>query len=170
MAWYRIAGNVLDAIANAINAKTGHTAPMTPVEMVLEIQSIQTGGGSLPTSISKIDGGEFTFATEQASTYQINHTLGVTPKGFVIWTDDVDLSTVAGYRCIRGVFIVNEAADGSITSYLYQLGTNNNHSFEAYSRLVGANYSGYANSTYISYNVSNIIYVAGATYKWFAWA
>ena len=46
MAWYRIAENVLDAIANAINAKTGHTAPMTPAEMVLEIQSIQTGGAS----------------------------------------------------------------------------------------------------------------------------
>lgn len=45
MAWYRIAENVLDAIANAINAKTGKTAPMTPVDMVSEIQSIQTGGG-----------------------------------------------------------------------------------------------------------------------------
>lgn len=43
MAWYRIAENVLDAIANAINAKTGHTAPMTPVEMVSEIQSIPVG-------------------------------------------------------------------------------------------------------------------------------
>lgn len=45
MAWYRISENVLDAIANAINAKTGKTAPMTPVDMVSEIQSIQTGGG-----------------------------------------------------------------------------------------------------------------------------
>lgn len=46
MAWYRIAENVLDAIADAINAKTGGTSPMTPVEMVLEIQSIPTGGGT----------------------------------------------------------------------------------------------------------------------------
>lgn len=46
MAWYRIAKNVLDAIADAINAKTGGTSPMTPVEMVLEIQSIPTGGGT----------------------------------------------------------------------------------------------------------------------------
>jgi hypothetical protein len=57
MAWYRIAENVLDAIANAINAKTGKTAPMTPVDMVSEIQSIQTDGfnwqdyfnGTIPT-------------------------------------------------------------------------------------------------------------------------
>ena len=165
---YRILKTTLDDIADAIRAKTGGSAAMTPAQMVTEIGNIPIGG-SLPTSISKIDGGEFTFASERESTYRINHTLGVTPKGFVIWTDDVDLSTVGNYRCIRGVFIVDETADGSTTSYLYQLGTNN-HNFNAYGRLVGANYSGYANSNYISYNVSNIIYVAGATYKWFAWA
>lgn len=43
MAWYRINENILNAIANAIIAKTGNTAPMTPVEMVSKIQSIQTG-------------------------------------------------------------------------------------------------------------------------------
>lgn len=41
MAWYRIAENVLNAIANAINAKTGKSAPMTPIDMMSEIQSIQ---------------------------------------------------------------------------------------------------------------------------------
>ena len=56
MAWYRIAENVLDAIANAINAKTGGTSPMTPVEMVLEIQSIQTGGGQDLTPFDAIAG------------------------------------------------------------------------------------------------------------------
>ena len=55
MAWYRIAENVLDAIANAINAKTGGTSPMTPVDMVSEIQSIQTGGGGV-----EIQSGHFT--------------------------------------------------------------------------------------------------------------
>ena len=64
MAWYRIAENVLDAIANAINAKTGGTAPMTPVDMVSEIQSIQTGGASL---ISK---DEWTLASDLNSSTQ----------------------------------------------------------------------------------------------------
>lgn len=178
MAEMLVDGAKLDACntaeADAIRAKTGGSSPI-PYDYANNkgfadaIASIQTGGGSLPSVISKIDGGEFTFASERESTYRINHTLGVTPKGFVIWTDDVDLSTVGNYRCIRGVFIVDETADGSTTSYLYQLGTNNNN-FSAYGRPVGANYSGYANSNYISYNVSNIIYVAGATYKWFAWA
>lgn len=169
MAEYLIQGETLDDIADAINAKTGGSSAMTPTQMVTAIGTISGGGGSLPTSISKIDGGEFTFASETESTYRINHTLGVVPKGFVIWTDDVDLTNVLNYRCIRGAFIVDETADGSATSYLFQLGTNNN-SFSAYTRQVGANYSGYANASYISYNVSNIIYVAGATYKWFAWA
>lgn len=53
MAWYRIAENVLNAIANAINAKTGHTAPMTPVEMVSEIQSIPTGGEKVYTKLGE---------------------------------------------------------------------------------------------------------------------
>lgn len=44
MAWYRIAENVLTAMANAINAKTGKTAPLTPVEMVAEIQDMPSGG------------------------------------------------------------------------------------------------------------------------------
>lgn len=43
MADYLIQDTTLDAIADAINAKTGGTAAMTPAEMVTEIGSIQTG-------------------------------------------------------------------------------------------------------------------------------
>ena len=169
MADYIIQSETLDNIANAINAKTGGSSAMTPAQMVTEIASISGGGGSLPSSISKIDGGEFTFAGDRESTYHISHTLGVTPRGFVIWTDNVNLSTTGNYRCIHGVFIVDKTADDNTTSYLYQLGTNNNN-FNQYTRSVGSNYSGYANDNYISYNVSNIIYASGVTYKWFAWA
>ena len=127
------------------------------------------GGGSLPSSISVIDGGEFTLASETTSTYHIEHSLGVVPKGFVIWTDGVDISTAENNTAIRGVFIVDEPANGSVTSYLYQLTVYNN-AFNNYSRNVGTNYSGYANANYISYNVSNIFYEANVTYKWLAWA
>lgn len=41
MAWYRIADNILTAMANAINSKTGKTAPLTPVDMVAEIQDLE---------------------------------------------------------------------------------------------------------------------------------
>jgi hypothetical protein len=45
MAEYLIQDTTLDAIADAINAKTGKSAAMTPAEMVTEIESIETGGG-----------------------------------------------------------------------------------------------------------------------------
>lgn len=171
MAEYRIQGSTLDAIADAINAKTGGSSAMTPAEMVTAIGTISGGGGggSLPSSISAIDGGEFTFASTTKSTYQITHSLGAVPKGFVIWTDDVDISTDANNTVIRGVFIVDESANGSVTSYLYQMSAYNNN-FNNYTRSIGSNYSGYANANYISYNVGNVSYAAQYTYKWFAWA
>lgn len=47
MAEYLIQDTTLDAIADAINAKTGGSSAMTPAEMVTEIGSIPTGGGVL---------------------------------------------------------------------------------------------------------------------------
>lgn len=44
MAEYLIQDTTLDAIADAINAKTGGSSAMTPAQMVTEIGSIQTGG------------------------------------------------------------------------------------------------------------------------------
>lgn len=45
MAEYLIQDTTLDAIANAINAKTGGSSAMTPAEMVTAIGSISGGGG-----------------------------------------------------------------------------------------------------------------------------
>lgn len=47
MAEYLIQDTTLDAIADAINAKTGGSSAMTPAQMVTAIGSIPTGGGSL---------------------------------------------------------------------------------------------------------------------------
>lgn len=45
MAEYLIQDTTLDAIADAINAKTGGSSAMTPAEMVTAIGSISGGGG-----------------------------------------------------------------------------------------------------------------------------
>ena len=45
MAEYLIQSETLDAIADAINAKTGGSSAMTPAEMVEAIAAIPTGGG-----------------------------------------------------------------------------------------------------------------------------
>lgn len=46
MADYLIQDTTLDAIANAINAKTGGSSAMTPAQMVTAIGSISGGGGA----------------------------------------------------------------------------------------------------------------------------
>lgn len=160
----------IQALITAANNTTGESdATLTDAVQTLVDGYGQGGGGSLPSSISKIDGGEFTLASKTASTYHIEHSLGVVPKGFAIWTDGVDISTAENSNIIRGVFIVDESANGSVTSYLYQM-TVYSHNFNNYPRNVGANYSGYANANYISYNIGNVSYEANVTYKWFAWA
>jgi len=52
MADYLIQDTTLDAIADAINAKTGGSSAMTPAEMVTEIGNIPSGGGSANTKIT----------------------------------------------------------------------------------------------------------------------
>lgn len=171
MANYIASDTDLTAVANAIRTKVGTSAELEfPSGFVSAVQEIETGGGGeLPSSISVIDGGEFTFASNTLSTYHISHSLGVVPRGFVIWTDNVDVSTAENNMVIRGVFLVDESTNGSVTGFLYQLGTYNGN-FNSYSRNAGSNYSSYANANYISYNVSNVKYLAGANYKWIAWA
>lgn len=51
MAEYLIQDTTLDAIADAINAKTGGSSAMTPAEMVTEIGSIETGGEDTLTEL-----------------------------------------------------------------------------------------------------------------------
>lgn len=179
MAWYRIAGNVLDAIANAINAKTGHTAPMTPVEMVSEIQSIPTGGGgSLPSSVNEIAGGSFTVPTDtRADMLSIPHSMTTTPKRFVIWTEDAfdDASITDTKIFIVSVLFSSEnlvAAAGTFAAsyaYIYyrysdkRLSANNGNRTEAQ---LGA----YLGADFVKFDDSTVYYQAGKTYKWLAWA
>ena len=63
MAEYLIQDTTLDAIADAINAKTGGSSAMTPAQMVTAIGTISGGGGSLPSVITEIDGGVRLFSS-----------------------------------------------------------------------------------------------------------
>lgn len=60
MAEYLIQDTTLDAIADAINAKTGGSSAMTPTEMVTAIGSISGGGGGEKT-LTKL--GEYTVSS-----------------------------------------------------------------------------------------------------------
>ena len=49
MSTYFVQGSTMDAIADAINAKTGGSSAMTPAQMVTAIETISGGGGTLRT-------------------------------------------------------------------------------------------------------------------------
>lgn len=54
MAEYLIQDTTLDAIADAINAKTGDSSAMTPAEMVTAIESIGGGGGGEAYGVTSV--------------------------------------------------------------------------------------------------------------------
>lgn len=66
---YRILKSTLDDIADAIRAKTGSSAAMTPAQMVTEIGNIPTGGGGVVkvTSIT---------LTEELNSYNVLQAMG----------------------------------------------------------------------------------------------
>ena len=65
MAEYLIQDTTLDAIADAINAKTGGSSAMTPAQMVTEIAAIPSGGRTLLADYT---------ASEDVSAIQIDFT------------------------------------------------------------------------------------------------
>lgn len=83
MADYLIQESTLDAIADAINAKTGGSTAMTPAQMVTAINSIVVGSG-LPAPVYRLKTGEFTL-TANESTHIITHNLGDMPQLFFLW-------------------------------------------------------------------------------------
>ena len=153
----------LEDVADAIRAKSGGSSQLAfPAGFISEIGSIQTGGGgggSLPSVISKIDGGSFTLASDTLTgSYSISHTLGVAPSGIAIWSDDI----VAESYSVRTTWQILAAS----TKYVvYQINTN------ATDRFAGGNIGGSDfGTTAFKVTISSNYYKAGATYQWLAWA
>lgn len=168
-----VALGVQSDLASSITALTTYANGVTGESDTNLSDAVHTlgsgyGGGSLPSVISDIKGGSFSFdVNKQSNDVHIPHSLGAVPTAFLIWTDDIDVTTEANGIIIRGAFVVDKSADGLVTSYLHQIGTSNGN-FNHYTRSVGASYAAYANADYISYNVGNASYKANTTYKWIA--
>lgn len=165
----------LSDIADAIRAKTGKSAIMTPLEMPEEIASIETGGGgSLPSIISKIDGGSFTLSSDtQGTAYSISHNLGVVPKGFVFWTEDALSGTEATRFIANAYMTVADITKSNNTHYdavgsVYILYNGNTTSINA--SLSSSAVDDYMTTSVIKWNNSAVYYKSGLTYKWIAWA
>lgn len=179
MAEYLIQSETLDDIANAINAKTGGSSAMTPAEMVTEIGNIPTGGGgSLPSVISKIDGGSFTLASDTAgNNHWISHNLGEIPKGIIIWTEDTDLRTSTAAVAQRYLicsqltlidWITGTTNNGLFPQHLFR--NTNGATSNTGSPITQAAVGNYIQTTRFNNALGAAYYKAGVEYKWVAYA
>lgn len=146
-------------IADAIRAKTGGSADMTPGQMPTEIASIPSGGGiglSGFFNISKGDTGSF--VGDGGSSHTVTHNLGETPKIFIFSSNGANNS-----GSIRTGFFASTGGD--------TVGVWDNNS--AYSE-----WSPVRESTATTITVSSGypdmsiggVFQNGATYKWIALA
>lgn len=86
-------------LAEAITAKGVDTLPDSSFDAMIANVGLISGGG-LPTSVSKLTGGNFTVPINtRANAYNIPHDLGVQPVGFAIWVDNIpgDNTVVLGW-------------------------------------------------------------------------
>ena len=167
MAEMLIDGAKLDACntaeADAIRAKTGGADPI-PYDFANNkgfadaIAAIPSGGGSLPSIISKIDGGSFTLSSNTLTgSYTVQHNLGITPTNVMVWSDDVTYDTAVRVTVAFAIYSGNYFAAQFNTN-----GTNRD--------VVGSVISGDLSASSFKLTVSGNYYKAGATYKWLAWA
>lgn len=166
-----------DTIAelSASGNKTLETAgKYCEADILLEYVKSGGGGGSLPSSISKIDGGSFTVSSDTtAQNYSISHTLGVIPKGWIIWLED-EISGTSSTRYIHSIGLsacdVTDKNDSNfVYSAWYGMLYNGNRSGQV-NGITSSQASDYVTATTFKYNNNNLYYKSGLTYKWLAWA
>lgn len=91
MSTYFVQGSTMDAIADAINAKTGGSSALTPAQMVTAIGAIS---GGFPLSGVKMASGSFTVASPAGGSITINHGLSKTPFMVIVMpTENALIST-----------------------------------------------------------------------------
>lgn len=140
------------------NTKTGAT-DATLSDAVARLVAGYGGGASLPSIISKIDGGSFTPTSDEAtSSYSIPHNLGTVPTGVVIWATDIVKESYA----IRTVNIL-QMTDSHYM--IQQVNTNGSDRFVG-----GELASGDLGVASFKLTLTSNAYKSGVTYKWLAWA
>lgn len=126
-----------------------------------------------PTSINQLDGGSFTLASDTgAKSYDIAHSLGVIPKGAMVWTEDNSESVAyTTFNFVQGLISSIPMTSGTTEYYgAYQM-----QARRADGTVI--NYQGNMTAAQFSMSERNIwfpnnnpVYKAGVTYHWLAWA
>ena len=130
------------------------------------------GGGSLPSSITKIDGGSFTVASvTDVRNYSISHNLGEKPKGFVIWSDDVVYGTGEPTMMVANImYKVCEYSATAVASYMATRKPTSGTFGQYTNTVTAAAESSWLSPSYIKIGIGATSYKSGATYNWIAWA
>ena len=134
------------------------------------LEYVKSGGAVLPSVISKIDGGSFTYDEDTAiQSNKISHNLGVKPKGYIIWSDDVmmDGNAYANQTLMFSYGIglpwVNSGSTNT-TGYSYSMWRKTNG-------VVAEQNNGSPTITSSEVAPYGYFYWRGnATYKWLVWA
>ena len=131
---------------------------------------IPPSGGGLPSSISKIDGGEFTFASDTPiNSVNIPHNLGLKPKGYAIWSVEVSTDqTPRANTTLAFNFGCGEEWNSSSGDNImgYEWGFN-----KTASRNINESRDNFLVLQTDYFRPQGFLYYqANATYKWLAWA
>ena len=176
-------GNINITDTNVTDVTNYATAQVVDADLVAEnikkdvnilgiVGSFEGGGGSLPSVISKIDGGSFTLASNtDVRNYSILHNLGEKPKGYVIWSDDVVYGTSETDMMLVNLML--KVCDYSATAVASYMATRKPTSgnFGQYTNTVAAAAeSSWLSPSYIKIGMGSTNYKSGATYNWIAWA
>lgn len=120
--------------------------------------NVPSSGASLPSIITKIDGGSFTPVSDEATSgYAISHSLGVVPTGVAIMAMNIVAESYANRS-------VNLALMNANYYILYQINTNGTGRFAG-----GALPSGSFSANDFMIVVTSNVFKAGTTYQWLAW-
>lgn len=142
------------------------------------LEYVKSGGGSLPSQISKIDGGSFTLTSDTTGTnHWISHNLGVLPKAIVIWTEDSELLTSTAAVAQRYIissllvlvdWVTGSAQNGIFPTHLFR--NTNGATSNTGSPITQAAVGNYIQTTRFNNALGAAYYKANVEYKWIAFA
>lgn len=166
MADYLIQDSTLDAIADAINAKTGGSSAMTPAQMVTAIGNI-SGGGSGGSGMQLLASGSYTNASQTAS-INIPVNYSGTPYVTLVVKDEQDdgVAEMVAWARLDNSYEPTQlsSALGSLIFYRNKSTTNLNGTSQTSWDMISIS------SSNIGCTRNNQTYpVEAGTYSWYIW-
>ena len=125
-------------------------------------------GIPIPTGMTNIGSGSFTFASRTTVNTAINHGLNFTPKAVIIWTDTQLTSDADIFYCLLTRYLANNTGTSKTERFL-------NSKAASSSGVELISYSSDNEDMFITSTTFNIghgsrFYEAGVTYNWFAFS